>query len=92
MPWADDGGCGVVVGHGDWEAQNLRWKGDEPLPRLAAVAGTTGVGTGLGSSRLWAELGFYDGSSCTSFSSELGLGLALSRALVRSASTRLALQ
>ncbi|MBQ0894572.1 phosphotransferase [Micromonospora sp. U56] len=24
-------GVRVVIGHGDWEAQNLRWNGDEPL-------------------------------------------------------------
>ncbi|GAA4249030.1 phosphotransferase family protein [Dactylosporangium darangshiense] len=46
-PWIDDTGARVrrrlaafarteagqrrVVGHGDWEAQNLRWAGDEPL-------------------------------------------------------------
>ena len=44
VPWLDEGAARVrrrlsafaagqrlVVGHGDWEAQNLRWAGDEPL-------------------------------------------------------------
>jgi hypothetical protein len=26
-----DAGQIVLIGHGDWEAQNLRWQGDEPL-------------------------------------------------------------
>ncbi|WP_327000140.1 phosphotransferase [Dactylosporangium sp. NBC_01737] len=28
---ATGAGRRAVVGHGDWEAQNLRWAGDEPL-------------------------------------------------------------
>jgi hypothetical protein len=47
-------------------------------PRLAAVTGITGAGTGRGDARLWAELGFYDRDALTSISSELGFGLLLS--------------
>jgi hypothetical protein len=50
-------------------------------PRLAAVTGTTGVGTGLGSARLWAELGFHDQDAFTSLSSEVGFGLLLTQRL-----------
>ncbi len=28
---SSEAGLRIVVGHGDWEAQNLRWNGDEPL-------------------------------------------------------------
>lgn len=47
-------------------------------PRLAAVTGITGAGTGQGDARLWAELGFYDSDTLTSLSSEIGFGLLLS--------------
>ena len=47
-------------------------------PRLAAVTGITGAGTGQGDARLWAELGFYDSDTLTSLSSEIGFGVLLS--------------
>jgi hypothetical protein len=50
-------------------------------PRLAAVTGITGAGTGQGDARLWAELGVYDSDALTSLSSELGFGLLLSHRL-----------
>ncbi len=46
-------------------------------PRLAAVTGITGAGTGQGDARLWAERGFYDSDALTSLSSEIGFGLLL---------------
>jgi hypothetical protein len=50
----------------------------EAAPRLAAVTGITGAGTGHGDARLWAELGFYDSDALTSLSGEIGFGLLLS--------------
>jgi hypothetical protein len=53
----------------------------QAAPRLAAVTGITGAGTGLGDARLWGELGFHDQDAVTSISSELGFGLLLSPSL-----------
>jgi hypothetical protein len=47
-------------------------------PRLAAVTGVTGAGTGQGDARIWAELGLHDQEAVFSLSSEVGFGLLLS--------------